>query len=215
MKIGVFGANGKTGTLVAREALNRGHSIVAGVRGDTILKSSDNLEIFQCDVLNKDQVNDIVKKSDVVVSVIGHVKGSPEFMQSYGITNIIDSMKKYNKTRLVSLTGTGVRFPEDKITFIDKILNFSINLIDPKRIADGKKHVEIIKKSKLDWTVIRVLKLQNTKATNFSLSKNGPAKTITARAEVATAIINVIEQVSFVKNAPIISKLNNNRSDSV
>ena len=56
--------------------------------------------------------------------------------------------------RLISLTGTGVRFPGDKITLIDRILNLSISIIDPKRIKDGKNHVTLLKNSDLDWYVM-------------------------------------------------------------
>jgi putative NADH-flavin reductase len=212
MTIGVFGANGKTGVLLVKEALERGHKVIAGVRGKHAFKTSEFLEIVPCDILNPEQVNSVVEKSDVITSVVGHVKGSPEFVQSEGISNIINSIEKLNKKRLVSLTGTGVRFKNDKITLIDRILNISINLIDPKRIADGKKHVQIIKDTNLEWTIVRVLKLQNTKALKFTLTENGPTKIYTSRHEVATAIIDVLENETFIKKAPIISKFKNNHS---
>ena len=117
-------------------------------------------------------------------------------------------MAKNNIKRLVSLTGTGVRFPNDKITLIDRFLNSTIRLIDPKRINDGTEHVKVIKNSDSDWTVLRVLKLQNTSLGEFKLTLNGPAKLIVARAEVAQAVLDILEHKLFMHQAPIISPKN-------
>ncbi|MCA9328953.1 NAD(P)H-binding protein, partial [Candidatus Saccharibacteria bacterium] len=94
----------------------------------------------------------------------------------------------------------------DRPNFIDKVLNFSIKLIDPQRILDGIDHVEEIKYSDLDWTIVRVLKLQNTRPTSFRLTEGGPAKLITSRVEVAKACLEVLEKNEFMQKAPIISK---------
>ena len=110
--------------------------------------------------------------------------------------------------RIVSLTGTGVRFPQDKISLIDRILNLSIALIDPKRIKDGRDHVLFLQQSNLEWTVIRVLKLQNTSPKPFSLTPYGPTKWWVSREDVAKASLQVLSDHSFIKQAPIISKFN-------
>ncbi len=208
MKIALFGADGRTGVYLVAEAVSRGHEIVGGARNTAHLSDAEAVTYHTCNVLDRKSVDKIIAGSDVVVSVIGHVKHSPEFLQSDGISNIIWSMERHGVRRLISLTGTGVRFPGDKITLIDRILNMSIGLIDPKRIADGKKHVDIIKNSNLDWTIIRVLKLQNTKSTKFVLREGGPTKNYVSREDVARAILDVVENKSFIREAPILSKAN-------
>ena len=75
---------------------------------------------------------------------------------------LVETMKQQSITRLVSLTGTGVRFPGDKITLIDRILNLSISIIDQRELKTSKDHVRFATNC-LDWTIIRVLKLQNVK----------------------------------------------------
>ena len=113
-------------------------------------------------------------------------------------------MQSQHVQRLVSLTGTGVRFAGDRITIADRILNLAITIIDPARIRDGKEHVEMIKKSRLDWTVIRVLKLQDVHPRPFVLSEHGPTKLYVSRKEVAQAVLQVLERHSFSQQAPII-----------
>jgi hypothetical protein len=61
-------------------------------------------------------------------------------------------------------------------------------------------------RSGLDWTIIRVLKLQNIRTKPFELLENGPTKLFVSREEVAQAVLQVIEDKSFIQQAPIISK---------
>ncbi len=207
MTVGVLGANGRTGKCVVEEALARNLNVVAGVRGNYLFDTSKKLKIIQCDILDQKQVSSLVSQVDVVISVIGHMKGSPEFMQTEGITNVIRALNVAGKKRLISLTGTGVRLPADKVTLADKILNFSISLIDPKRINDGRKHAEIIQACSLDWTILRVLKLSNTKSKPFRLTASGPTKFYVSRKEVAKALLDIAENRLFIRESPIISKI--------
>jgi len=205
MHIAVLAANGRSGKFFVEAALEAGHKINAGVYGTSPFLKNDNLVVFECDATNYEQVLQLLKGCDAVVSLIGHTKKSSATVQTDAIATALRAMHTLGIKRLVSLTGTGVRFNGDKITIIDRMLNFSIGIIDPKRIADGKKHVELLKKSGTNWTIVRVLKLQNTAPSPFILSSNGPTKPYVSRLDVAAAIIEVLEKNSFIRQAPVIS----------
>jgi len=205
MNIAVIAANGRSGSAFVRLALTAGHSVRAGVyKGDT-LEEHPSLTLVKCDATNQDDLANLIKGQDAVVSFIGHVKGSPAQVQTNAMWVLTTVMKEQSATRLVSLTGTGVRFPGDKITVMDRVLNLSISIIDPARIKDGKDHVAFLQQTDLDWTVIRVLKLQNVDAKPYVLKQNGPTKLFVGRDEVAKAALEVLEQNTFIKQAPIIS----------
>lgn len=199
-------ADGRTGKLVVREALARGHAVVAGVYGANPFAPHDNLRVAPCDGRKLADVRQLVRGCDAVVSVIGHVKGSPADIQTVTIANTIAAMDELNIRRFVSLTGTGVRLPGDKITLIDRILNLAVSLIDPARVKDGVAHVKLLQQSDLDWTVIRVLKLQNVRAQGFTLREHGATKNYVSRADAAKAIVDVLDGKSFVRAAPILSQ---------
>ncbi|NBU33056.1 hypothetical protein EB118_05930 [bacterium] len=205
MRIAVLAANGRSGKIFVEAALGAGHKINAGVYGTSPFLKNDNLAVFECDATNYEQVLRLFKDCNAVVSLIGHTKKSSATVQTDAIATALRAMHTLGIKRLVSLTGTGVRFEGDKITIIDHILNLSIGFIDPKRIADGKKHVELIKKSDTNWTILRVLKLQNTAPSPFILRSNGPTKPYVSRFDVAAAIIEILEKNSFIQQAPIIS----------
>ena len=206
MKIAVIGANGRSGQAFVVAALAAGHTVRAGVRSMVAMPAHDRLSLVTCDATKAPDILDLIADQDAVVSLIGHVKGSPPHLQAEATQLLINAMQTRGLKRLVSLTGTGVRFPGDDITLLDRILNMSIMLIDPARVRDGRDHVRLLDKSQLEWTVLRVLKLQNIAARPFRLTLNGPTKTIVGRAEVAEAILEVLEKDEFSRQAPMISR---------
>lgn len=205
MRIAVVAANGRLGKVFVEAALKAGHTVRAGVRGTNTLAEHPNLEIVLCDATKPEDVEWLVMGVDVVVSAIGHVKGSAPDVQTVATKNIVEVMKKWSVTRYVDVTGTGVRFPGDTITLIDRFLNFGVGIIDPARVKDGRDHQKVLKTSDLDWTTIRVLKLQNVSPKPFSLKLHGPTKVFVGREEVAEAMMQVINDGTFLKQAPIIS----------
>ena len=206
MNIAVIAANGRLGAAFVEAALKAGHSIRAGVRGTNTLPNHPNLEIVTSDATNPAEVKILLEGQTVVVSAIGHVKGSAADVQTVATKTILVVMQELGITRFVDVTGTGVRFPGDKISFVDWFLNTGVQFVDPNRVNDGKEHVKVLQASSANWTTIRVLKLQNVPPKAFSLRLNGPTKWYVGREEVAQAMLSVIEQNSFVKQAPIISK---------
>ncbi|MDJ1138521.1 NAD(P)-dependent oxidoreductase [Streptomyces iconiensis] len=71
-KIAVFGANGHIGNRIVREALDRGHEVVAVVRDrKKFTESEDRLTVTTGDVLSPESVEAVGKGVDVVVSAVG------------------------------------------------------------------------------------------------------------------------------------------------
>lgn len=204
MKVAVIAANGRSGQAFVELALAKGHVVRAGVYGESNLKPHPNLEVVNCDATDPQHLMNLLAGQEAIVSFIGHVKGSQPNVQTAAMQELVTVMKNLGINRIVSLTGTGVRFDGDRIRIIDRILNMTMRIIDPERINDGKRHVEVLRASDLNWTVIRVLKLQNVAPKPFALSEHGPTKLYVGRKEVAQAVLQVLEQSSFLAQAPII-----------
>jgi putative NADH-flavin reductase len=207
MKIAVLAANGRAGKVFVEQTLAAGHSVNAGIYGNNNLSPHKNLTITPCDATNEADVTSLLQGQDAVVSFIGHVKGSPPDVQTNAMRTLTKVMRNLQIKRVISLTGTGVRLPGDKITPVDRALNLAVSIVDPARVSDGRKHVEVLQQSGLDWTVIRVLKLQNVTPRPFRLTEHGPTKWYVGRGEVAQAVLQVLEQNSFIRQAPMISRI--------
>jgi putative NADH-flavin reductase len=206
MNIAVIAANGRLGKAFVETALAAGHSVRAGTRGQAYFEDNPHLTVIACDATNFYEVKALIEGQDVVVSCIGHVKNSLPNVQTLATKTIIRAMKELTIKRFVTLTGTGVREPGDHITLLDRFLNFSVSIIDAPRISDGRSHVSVLKKSDLDWTIIRVLKLQFENNRPFKLKENGPTLPFVSREEAARAMLEVIEKQSFIRQLPIIGR---------
>lgn len=206
MRIAVIAANGRSGQAFVKAALGAGHSVRAGVYGPSSLLAQANLTILPCNATNVSEVTQLISGQDAVVSFIGHVKGSAPDVQTAAMKSILMAMQATGVKRIVSLTGTGVRIPGDHIPLTDRILNACIRLFDPARVKDGRNHVTVLQQSGLNWTVLRVLKLRNVEPQPFSLQLHGPTKWYVSREEVAKAALHVVEDGSYIGQAPIISK---------
>ncbi|MES2876392.1 MAG: NAD(P)H-binding protein [Patescibacteria group bacterium] len=208
MRIAVIAADGRSGRVFVEAALAAGHQVRAGVRSeDPFGGERANLSVVQCDATNLQQVEELLRSTDGVVSLLGHVRGSTADVQTTATRMVIEVMNRRGLKRIVSLTGTGVRIDGDKPNLIDKLANEFIVRVDPNRVHDGIAHVEVLKKSDADFTVVRVLKLSNsTGASQFSLTKHGPAKMFTSRQEVAVAILDCLEDNRFIRQYPVISR---------
>lgn len=204
MNIAVIAANGRSGQAFVKAALAAGHTIHAGSLTIGQLPPHPRLTEIICNATDQVQLAALIKDQDAVASFIGHVKGSASDVQTIATEKLVEVMRQQNVKRVVSLTGTGVRFPGDIITLTDRILNLAVGIIDPARVKDGRTHVEVLKKTDLGWTVIRVLKLQNVPPKPFALHPHGPTKPYVGREEVALAVLEVLEGALFLQQAPII-----------
>lgn len=206
MNIAVIAANGRSGKAFVAEALAAGHSVKAGVHGSSDLQPHEQLAVVPCDATKEEDLRMLLEGQDAAVSFIGHVKGSPANVQTDAMNVLVRVMETLDVKRVVSLTGTGVRLPGDKISLVDRFLNFAVSVVDPARVNDGRNHVEVLKQSNLDWTVLRVLKLENIPPMPFTLREHGPTKWVVSRQDVAKAVLQVLEEASFIRQAPILSR---------
>jgi len=204
MRIAVIAADGRSGQAFVKAALDSGHSVRAGVHGKNPFFAHPGLAVIRCDATDEQQVIELLRASDAVVSLIGHVKGSQADVQTRAIRTVISAMKQRGLTRIISLTGTGVRIKGDKPSLLDKLANAIIVRIDPDRIHDGIAHVKVLHGSGMDYTVLRVLKLGNGTAGKFGLNGHGPAKLLTSRTEVAAAILDCLEDNRYIRQHPVI-----------
>lgn len=208
MRIALFGATGKTGSEFLKVALENEHSIRALVRTPTKLTvPSEKLEIIQGDVLNYNDVEDTVEKADVVVSLFGHVKGSPAHLQTKGTENIIKAMKKHQVKRIISLSGGGLPYEKDQPKFPDKMIRFIMKVAVPKVLNDAIDHAEVLKKSETEWTIVRGPRLtEEPRKGHYREGWVGVnASTKVGRADLADFIMKEVENPAYKHQMPFIS----------
>jgi putative NADH-flavin reductase len=207
--IALFGATGKTGSHFLKIALRDGYAVRALVRSPQKLSVEHTaLHVVKGDVLLAEDVEKTVEGTDIAVSLFGHVKGSPEWLQTDGTKNIIAAMKKHGVKRIVSLSGGGLPFPEkDRPKIADKIIRGIMKIAVPKVLNDAVKHHGILENSGLDWVIVRGPRL--TDETRKGTYRTGwvgvNAGTSIGRADLADFILTQVEDNQFNGKMPFVS----------
>jgi len=209
MKIAILGATGRTGMFVVKQALSKGYQVKVLVRDPEKLgEFKDKVEVVEGNSLNYTDVENLIKNTDMVVSVLGASNVSPEFMQRDSIRNVVIAMKKLGLKRLISLTGGGVRIEGDKPKFIDNLIVSLMQVVAKKVLEDGKAHAEIIRNSDLDWTIVRAPRLTLEKGKGkyqIGMVGSSAMKTKISREDVAKFIVDILENSEFFGKLPMVS----------
>ncbi len=208
MKLIIFGATGRTGIPLVEQALSEGHQVKAFVRTPKKMPlKHDRLQLVEGDVLDEEAVEKAVKGTDAVLCVLGHTKGSPEDLQTRAWHHIVAAMKKHKVGRVVDLTGAGVRDPEDEPKLFDKLVVGALKLMAPGVLKDGKAHVEVIRESGLDWTIVRAPMLSDGPHRGSYrvglVGKNSGSKI--NRSDVADFMLKEMTERKYVGKLPMIS----------
>lgn len=206
--IALFGGTGKTGRRVLDRALDAGHAVRALVRDPAKLdRAHANLTVIRGDVLDPASVAETVSGSDVVLSLFGQVKGSPKTLQTDGTRIIVEAMKAAGVSRIVTLSGGGLRDPQDQPKVADHVIRFLLKTLSGHVLADAEGHLEVLKASGLDWTVVRGPRL--TEEAGRGSYRQGwvgvGTGTAISRDDLADFILTQVEDRSFVGAMPFLS----------
>ena len=205
MNILIYGASGATGHELVKQGLSHGHIITAFVRNPSKLKiQHQNLKVVVGDVMNYPLVEKAIKGQDVVLSALGAT--SPfKYDQAVvdGVGNIIKAMETNKVYRFIYMSFVGVKESRNTAGFI-------IKYIAPKllstEIAGHEARENMLKQSKLQWTIVRAPTLTNGKHTarfrsGEDISSGGFTVTI-SRADVADFMLQQLDNTKFLRKSP-------------
>jgi putative NADH-flavin reductase len=208
-KIALLGASGQTGQQFLIQALAKGYSVKALVRNpEKITQKSPNLTLIKGDILNQNDVNQCLEDTDIVVSLFGRVKDSPDWLQANGTQNLLNAIQKHKIERIISLSGGGLPYPEkDEPKLADRIIRTIMGIVAPKLIKDAIRHHEVLKASQTKWMIVRGPRLTNDpEVGKYRVGWVGVnASTKISRADLAAFIITQVEDETFNYQLPFVS----------
>jgi uncharacterized protein YbjT (DUF2867 family) len=215
MHIAVFGANGQTGRLLTRRALDIGHSAVALTRRPDDFPFADpHLSIAHADVRDHSSLVEAVRGADAVVSTLGvPFSTRPIDTYSLGLRNIVDAMRSTGVRRLVVVSSTGAYpYPNRKGTplalrFVEPVVTRTIG----KTTYDDQRRMEdIVRASGLDWTIVRPSGLFDlAEPTNYVAGEVDPIGGFTARIDLADYMIELAGDRSAAGKTVVVSTTEN------
>lgn len=207
--VALFGATGKTGRRVLDRAVGAGMSVRALVRDPAKLAvRSDRLTVVGGDILDPDSVAQTVSGSDAVLSVFGHVRGSPATIQTDGTRNIVEAMQTAGVRRIVTLSGGGLRADGyDRPGAADRVIRLLLKSLAGHVLADAEGHLKVLQESDLDWTVVRGPRLTEKPGMgSYRVSWVGVnSSTKISRDDLADFILSQVNDRTFVGKMPFVS----------
>ena len=206
--IALFGATGGSGRAFLPKALAAGYSVRALVRTPSKLTTShERLTVIEGDILQAGDVQRTVAGADVVVSLIGQVKGSPKDLQTRGTQHIVDAVKARGPVKIISLTGGAVPYEKDRPKLIDKLFRGVMGTFFKHVVADATAHARVLEASGLPYVIVRGPRL--TDGAEKGRYRTGyvgvDASASISRADLADFILRQIESDQYVGDMPFVS----------
>jgi putative NADH-flavin reductase len=205
MKIVVFGASGKSGSLIVSQALEAGHQVTAYVRNESgITQKNPNLKVVVGNLTETFKLKEAITGADVCISTLGGgslTHHSPEIID--GIDKIVSIMEQKGVNRIIYLSSLGAR---ESRFFMPQPIRFLIaDIMLRVPLADHNANENRIVNSKLNWTIVRPGGLtDNEKTGNLkfgSEKKVFKGSTSISRANVAAFILEQVSNLEFVNKS--------------
>ena len=211
MKLLVIGASRGIGLEVVKQALSRGHEVLAFAQSaDSIRLSNSRLEKRNGSALKVSDIASAMTGVDAVILTLGVRAGpgmvlGPVDLFSRATQIVVDAMKKARVKRLICVTGFGAG---DSRTKLGPLQAMFFQLLFGRAYDDKDVQEVIVRKSGLDWIIVRPVILTNSPKTGRYKVLNNPedwrSGTI-SRADVADFLVKQVQDPAYLGKTPVLS----------
>ena len=210
MKVALIGATGFVGTALLKELTDRGHEVVAIARHPEKLSlKGPHIHPATADAFNADQIANVVKGSDVVVSAYNSGWTNPRIYEDFMDASraIQAGIKKSGVKRLIVIGGAGSLEIKPGLQLIDTP-QFPAEY---KRGASAARDYlnEIRQEKELEWTFFSPAILMNHETAgvrrgHYRLGLDNPVfdadgKSVLSVEDLALAIVDEVEKPQHIR----------------
>jgi putative NADH-flavin reductase len=195
MRLTIFGANGATGRVLVRQALDAGHHVVAVTRhpGEFPVRHGQ-LVVAQADVHDGPAVTSAIEGSAAVLSALGvPFTRQPVTVYSDGAARIAAAMSRLGVKRLAVVSSTAVDphpHPDGGYLLNHVAQPIIARTIGRTTYADMRAMESLLAASDLDWTVLRPGGLFDApRVTAYQVSEHPLPGAYTSRADLAACLL--------------------------
>jgi len=211
MNITIFGANGQIGQQLLNIALQNGDTVKAVVRREGAIEMAHpHLQIIVANYNDEAQVTEVIAGQDAVISTLGPNLNGGRKVTSLPIRDahevILRVMEKTGVKRFITLATPAIKSAQDKKQIATILPAIMPKLFFPPGYAEMKGVEALVKASKADWTVVRIINPNvkidgNGYTTSLGDSK---AKFNVSRKNVATCMYDAIRKSEWIGKMPIV-----------
>jgi Putative NADH-flavin reductase len=202
MKIGIIGANGKSGNLILKEAVERGHEVTAIVRNAAKLTDT-NVNVLEKDIFSL--TGSDLSAFDVVVTAFSAPAGEEHLYVDAGRA-LVQALKDAPNTKLIVVGGAGSLYvDEQNTTKLMDTPDFPA-FVYPIAVNAGKQLDELKSENSITWTYISPAAFFDPNGKRTGTYKKGLDHVITnsqgqsyvSYADFALAVLDEIENPQHV-----------------
>jgi len=206
--IAVIGGTGKSGKYLVQHLLEKGYKIKLLLRTPENFKLKDPLiEIVKGDARDYHSIHILLKGCNVVMSALSQPVGE-ESIFSDAAKNITQSMISHGIKRYIVIAGLNVDTPYDQKSLrVKQATDWMYNNY-PKTTKDRQVEYEILTKTNLDWTLVRLpLIIQTTESFEIETSLEDCKGESISATNLAEFLISQIDDTSYNKQSPFLYNL--------
>lgn len=209
-KIAVIGGTGKSGKYLVKQLIEQGFQIKMLLRNPDNFQIINSLvEVVKGDVTNASTVNTLISGCQAVISTLGlGIPASEPTIFSRSTTNIIRAMLEHGVRRYIVTTGLNVDTPLDNKSPGTLHGTDWMRKSFPISTADKQSEFEILSKSEVDWTLVRLPLIEQTDESGeivVSL-EDCPGDKISAT-DLANFLMQQLFTDTFVRKSPFIASI--------
>jgi len=207
----IIGASKGIGLETVRLALKAGHSVRALSRSATAIRLDDpKLEKLDGDALDRDMIDRTLVGVDAVIQTLG-VSPAPELifsgtrLFSNATRVLVNAMEASGVRRLICVTGFGAGDSRGRGGLL---YNAAFCLFLGRVYADEDVQERIIRRSRLEWTIVRPTILTNgphTGAYRVLVDPRDWSSGFISRADVADFLVKQIDDASLLHKTPTLT----------
>jgi len=212
MKIAILGSTGFVGKVLINKALTAGYQVRTLARYPEKLEDiKDRIEIIKGSVFDPLKVEAAIEGTMVVISTIGPPPGKPCDPKLYekAMQDIVNIMHKNGIKRYIHIGGAAHEGGENENwTFNRRFLRFFLSLFSKQILVAKHLEWEVLKKSNLDWTLVRPPRIANEPASGNISADEKMLNSLKISVEDLTDFI--LEQITlkeWIRKAPLVSSI--------
>lgn len=209
MRIAVFGGTGPAGQLLVRKALADGFEVIAYVRNPSKLElKSERLSVIQGELNDQPSIERAIGDADAVVSVLGPHGRARMKPLTAGMRNIIAAMNNQGVRRLVITSTVSVKDPDDRPDLKFRLLVMIVKLLIRPAYEEIISIADEVRKSNLDWTLVRLSILRNGPAKGkirAGYLGRGEVRIGIRREDMVAFMLNQVGDARYLRQSPAIS----------
>ncbi|MEC0204681.1 NAD(P)H-binding protein [Paenibacillus lautus] len=211
MRLTIFGATGQIGQSVVKQALEAGHDVTAFSRRPNALNiEHEKLQIVVGSLTDREKLQGAIMGRDAVISALGPAMTMKRKVTDLPIAAahkaIISVMEENGPKRLITLATPSISAKEDVQQFVTVFPAMMPKLFSPYGYAEMKTIENLIKNSKLDWTVVRIINPNiNTNGNGYTVSFGDTrGKMNVSRYNAAKCLLEAAQKDEWIHKMPIV-----------